>query len=218
MLGRQGSGKGTQCGRLSQRYGIAHISTGDLLRAAVREQTAVGQQVAPVLDRGGLVADDLMIDLVVEQARDADWDRSGFVLDGFPRTVAQADGVFGRAAGAGGALGLDAAIELEVPLEEVLGRLERRRVCPVCGTIVTVDDPSIESVPCPNGHGAAVRRDDDQPDAIRRRLALYDQEAGPLWPWFTERGLLVRVDGTGTLDEITERLVAAVDALPATAS
>lgn len=217
VLGRQGSGKGTQCARLSALFGVRHVSTGDLLREAVREQTAVGRRVAPVLEGGRLVSDDLIVDLLAEQARHADWERSGFILDGFPRTLAQAQAFFGAAGvieedarSRHPAVGLDAAVELAVPLDVVLDRLQRRRVCPVCGTVVTVDDPAVESVPCPNGHGPAIRREDDQPDAIRRRLELYDQETRPLLPWFEQRGLLVQVDGTGEPDDVTARLRRAV--------
>jgi adenylate kinase len=218
VFGRQGSGKGTQCAVLAEKLGVPHISTGDLLREAVRQGTEVGRRVAPVIEGGGLVSDDLMVELVAEQARLDDWEHRGFILDGFPRTVAQAEAFFAAAgvieddaSSPHPSVGLDAAVELAVPLDDVLDRLQRRRVCPVCGTIVTVDDPSIESAPCPNGHGPAVRRDDDQPDAIRRRLTLYEQETGPLLPWFEERGLLVRVDGTGDRVVVTERLLQALD-------
>lgn len=217
VLGRQGSGKGTQCAVLAARYNVRHVSTGDLLRSAVRDGTAIGRRVAPIVETGGLVPDEVIVDLVAEQASLGDWEHTGFILDGFPRTVAQAEAFF-AAAGiieddvdtTHSAVGLDVAIALDVPLDDVLDRMLRRRVCPVCGTNVTVADASIDSVPCPNGHGPAVRRDDDNPDAIRRRLELYGQETGPLLPWFDERGLLAVVDGTGDPADVTRRILAAV--------
>jgi adenylate kinase len=205
---------------LAEHFSIRHISTGDLLRDAVRDQTEIGRKVEPMLEQGVLVPDDVVLDLVCDEARRADWEHLGFVLDGFPRTVAQAEAFFAVAgsidddATSHPEIGLDAAIELDVPIETVLDRLARRRVCPVCGTTVTVDDPAIDVVPCPLGHGPAVRRDDDQPEAIQRRLALYEKETGPLLPWFAKRGLLVRVDGTGSPDEVFARILAALGHLP----
>lgn len=201
---------------MAEQFSIRHISTGELLREAVRDQTEIGRKVAPILEQGALVPDAVVVDLVCDDARRTDWEHHGFVLDGFPRTVPQAEAFFARAgtidedATTHPEIGLDAAIDLDVPIETVLERLARRRVCPVCGTTVTVDDPSIDEVPCPLGHGPAVRRDDDQPEAIQRRLALYEAETGPLLPWFADRGLLIRVDGTGTPDEVFARIQSAL--------
>lgn len=201
VIGRQGSGKGTQCARLAAHLNIAHLSTGDLFRAAVRDQTRVGAQVASYLDRGELVPDELVVGVVQEHVAAAGLDEKGFLFDGFPRTVPQAELFFGTEAAA-----LDLAIELDVASEVVVDRIARRRVCPVDGWTTTVDDPGVEAVRCPEGHDAVLRAD-DTPDAVRRRLALYDAETEPLLAWFRTRGKLATVDGVGTPDEVFERLL-----------
>ena len=154
VLGRQGSGKGTQGMRLAGQLGVPHLSTGDLFRAAVRAGTEVGAEVDHLLKEGLLVPDDLVIDVVRDEAERSQWSVTGYVLDGFPRTVAQAEAFFGTPhidlppeAASHGAF--DVAIELDVPLAEARRRLATRRVCPVCGTIVSVDDAAVEAIPCP---------------------------------------------------------------------
>ena len=219
VLGRQGSGKGTQCARLAAHLAIPHVSTGDLFREAVRDGSPVGRRVAGILDLGGLVPDELVIDVVRERAEANDLAATGYVLDGFPRTVAQAEAFFGTtelgttltadALTAGThrrGPGVDVALEIQVPVEEVVDRISKRRVCPLDGWTTTVADPAVESVPCPDGH-AAVQRSDDTPDAVRRRLALYDTETGPLAPWFAERVAFVAVDGTGPAEAVFGRIV-----------
>ena len=210
ILGRQGSGKGTQSVLLAAHLGIPHVSTGDLFRRAVREGTPIGHRVADILDGGGLVSDELVIELVEEHAAGHDMAASGYLLDGFPRTVAQAEAFFGAsaelAAEAPEHPGLDAALELDVPVEVVVDRISKRRVCPIDGWTTTVEDPSVVSVACPDGH-AAVQRNDDTPAAVRRRLALYDTETGPLTPWFAARGCLITVDGLGHPDDVFARCI-----------
>ncbi|MEJ7583918.1 MAG: nucleoside monophosphate kinase [Acidimicrobiales bacterium] len=214
ILGRQGSGKGTQGKRLAAHLGIPHVSTGDLFRAAVREATPIGRRVGGILDGGGLVPDALVLDVLEEHAAGTDMAASGYLLDGFPRTVAQAVAFFGASPDLGRARpnhpGLDAALELDVPVEVVVDRISKRRMCPVDGWTTTVEDPAIGSVLCPAGH-AAVQRGDDTPDAVRRRLALYDLNTGPLSPWFAARHCLVTVDGVGSTDEVFARLVRELD-------
>jgi adenylate kinase len=215
VLGRQGSGKGTQGMRLARQLGVPHLSTGDLFRAAVRAGTEVGNEVDHLLKEGLLVPDDLVIDVVRDEAERSHWSSTGYVLDGFPRTVAQAEAFFGTphidlppesATGA-----FDVAVSLDVPLTEARRRMATRRVCPVCGTIVSVRDAAIDSVPCPRGDGTAVRRGDDRDEAIDRRLALYERETGPLVPWFAAWGRLATVDGTGSADAVFQRLVDALE-------
>lgn len=207
LLGRQGSGKGTQSARLAAHLGVPHVSTGDLFRTAVRDGTALGRRVADILDDGGLVPDDMVIEVVREHAARRGLDAGGYVLDGFPRTVVQAEAYFGTdAALTQAGHRPDVAVELDVPAELVLARLAARRVCPVDGWTTTVEDPTVEAVRCPDGH-LAVQRPDDTPEAIGRRLALYEVETGPLGPWFAAHGLLARVDGTGDPDVVFQRIL-----------
>jgi adenylate kinase len=216
VLGRQGSGKGTQCVRLAAHLGVPHVSTGDLFRGAVRDRSPVGVRVADLLERGELVPDEVVLDLVREHAERAHLACSGYLLDGLPRTVAQAEAFFGEtvdltASADTSPFELDVALELSVPPAEALARIASRRVCPECGWTTTVADGA-EAVPCGNGHGGtAVRRSDDSDEAIQLRLDLYERETGPLAPWFEARGQLVRVDGTGAPDDVFARILAAVE-------
>lgn len=178
IFGRQGSGKGTQCARLVERYGVIHISTGDMLRAERAADSELGRKAGEIMDAGGLVGDDIMITVAQNRIAEDDAAGAGFVLDGFPRTVDQAEGLFDALDGDG----LDAAIVLDVPLEEVMARMKARG------------------------------RADDTEEAIAKRLELYQKETGPVLDWFAERDLLVTVDGLGTEDEVTERLFDAIDA------
>ena len=208
MLGRQGAGKGTQCVRLARHYVVPHISTGDMLRAAVKEGTEFGLKAKEVMDAGGLVSDDIMVGVVDERLHQDDTTRRGYVLDGFPRTVPQADAL----ARIAGDQPLDLVVNIEVPAEVVIERIASRRVCVDCGTIYSVDAPPRNGWHCDKCGGDVVQRDDDTEDAIRRRLDLYEQETAPLISWYAERGQLVEVDGLGSTDEVAARLVAAVDA------
>ncbi len=206
ILGRQGSGKGTQAERLCEHLGTDHLSTGDLLRAAVAEGSPLGQRVARDLEAGRLVSDAILLDVVAVALAGPGVRRRGFILDGYPRTAEQGDDLV-ELLGPGG---LDAAILLNVPLASVRRRLESRRVCPICGALTSAPDGADE-VPCPNGHGAAVRRHDDTPEAIERRLAAYEAQTAPLLQMFADLGVLVTVDATGTPDEVFEHLLKALD-------
>jgi adenylate kinase len=177
LLGRQGSGKGTQAARLVEHYDTNHVSTGDMLRAAVAEGTELGLKAKAVMDAGELVSDDIMNGIVAERLSKPDVEKGGVILDGFPRTPAQADAL----AAILGSDGIDAAVNLDVPVDVVKHRM------------------------------AARGRPDDTPEAIDRRLALYEQETEPLLEWFARRGLLVVVDGLGTEDDVFGRLVAAIE-------
>lgn len=209
LLGRQGAGKGTQCVRLSRHYVVPHISTGDMLRAAVREGTELGKMAKAIIDAGGLVSDDIMIGLVKERIEVDDARIRGYILDGFPRTVAQAQSLDGIANEA--KRPIDVAIDLVVPRDLVLSRLSARRVCRDCGANYqsTGTDPSPWS--CENCGGDVVQRDDDTPDAINRRLDLYETQTQPLIEYYGQSGRMVQVDGVGSPDEVFERLTKAVE-------
>ena len=178
ILGRQGSGKGTQCARLVTHYGTIHVSTGDMLRAAITEGTPLGRQADAVMKAGNLVSDDIINGIVAERLAKDDIAARGVLLDGFPRTPVQAEALEAMV----GPGGLDVAINLEVPVEVVKQRMVLRG------------------------------RADDTPEAIERRLALYTRETAPLLAWFSDRGLLVEVDGLGSEEEVFARLVAVIDA------
>lgn len=204
VLGRQGAGKGTQCLRLATHLGVPHISTGDLFRAAIAEGTELGRQAQAYVDNGALVPDEPVLDLVAAHLGGAEARRVGYLLDGFPRTLAQGQALFEVL----GASAADLALEIDVPNATVLPRLSGRRVCPDCGNVTNATD---EQVPCPRCNGVAVRRDDDTDEAIARRLALYDEQSGPLLVWLSDQGLLVTVDGIGPPGVVFERLSAAVE-------
>lgn len=206
ILGRQGAGKGTQCTRLARHYVVPHISTGDMLRTAVKEGTDFGLKAKAYMDRGELLPDDVIIGVVSERLDRDDTRSRGYILDGFPRTVVQAE-----ALAKGVAEGLDMAIDLEVPEEVVLERISNRRVCVDCGTNYSVLNKPRYDWTCDNCGGEVVQRDDDTPEAVRKRLDLYAEETEPLVAWYLSRDQLVTVDGLGTADEVTDRLIRAIE-------
>jgi adenylate kinase len=205
VLGRQGAGKGTQCARLASHLRVPHISTGDLFRAAIAAGTELGEQARSYVDRGALVPDDLVLDVVAAHLGGAEARRAGYLLDGFPRTLAQGQALF-EVLGAGAA---DLAVEIDVRTADVLPRLSARRVCRECGAVTAA--PDTDEITCPQCGGIAARRDDDTDEAIARRLALYDEQSGPLLVWLADQGLLVTVDGTGAPDDVFDRVRATVE-------
>ena len=207
LLGRQGAGKGTQCVRLSRHYVVPHISTGDMLRSAVRSGTEFGRKAKEVMDRGDLVSDDIMGGIVRERLDSDDTRGRGYILDGFPRTVPQAELLHDITIDDP----LDLVIDLVVPTEVVLERLAARRVCSDCGANYSVDSPPKYPWVCDNCGGDVIQRADDTPEAIQKRLDLYERQTAPLIAWYADRKLLAEVDGLGPADEVTARLVAAID-------
>lgn len=205
VLGKQGAGKGTQCKRLAERYSIPHVSTGDMLRAAVKAGTPVGRDVAAVLEAGELVSDDLVNRLVEERFAQPDA-AGGALLDGFPRTFAQAEALEAIL----GDDGVKLCVNLDVPVELVTRRLSARRVCVDCGAIYTDTDPEAVSGVCSVCGGRVVQRADDQPEAIRSRLEAYERDTAPLLDFYAKRGLLASVDGSRGPDEVTASLVALI--------
>lgn len=208
MLGRQGAGKGTQAVRLAQHYVVPHISTGDMLRAAVAAGTEFGLRAKSVMDAGGLVSDEIMVGVVDERLNESDTTKRGYILDGFPRTVTQGESLEQITA----ARPLDVVVNLEVPEAVVLERITKRRVCKTCGHIYSVDAPPKNGWICDVDGGEVVQRADDTEEAVRKRLDLYAAETMPLVPFYAERGLLVELDGLGSPDEVFGRVLAAVDA------
>jgi len=205
LLGRQGSGKGTQGKRLASHLGIVHLSTGAILREDVAAGTPLGRRVEGFLTQGRLVPDELMLEVVRVHALEPDVLRRGFLLDGFPRTERQAEGLIEVL----GTRGLDAALNLDVPMAVVRERLTTRLVCTRCET-PTSAPLSVSQVPCPACGAPAVRRADDTPEAIDRRLATYETAARPLLDFFAQRGVLVTVDAVGDPDDVSERILKAL--------
>jgi adenylate kinase len=202
VLGKQGAGKGTQCKRLAQHLGIPHVSTGDILRAAVRDATPTGLEVSSILEAGQLVSDDIVNRLVKDRFNDADA-RGGALLDGFPRTASQAealDEILGDD-------GVKICINLDVPSSLVAERLSSRRVCQECGAIYRDTDIEAISGTCSNCGGDVIQRADDLPEAILQRLEAYERDTAPLLSFYDGRGLLFRVDGDQDPQEVTAEIL-----------
>ena len=209
VLGKQGAGKGTQCVRLSRHYVIPHISTGDMLRAAVKSGTPLGKEARRYMDAGELIPDDVVLEMVAERFEQDVTKERGFVLDGFPRTVNQAERLDGLLA----PLELDCVLNLKVPTSLVLKRLASRRVCIDCGAnYSTSDRPRVDWI-CDVCGGEVVQREDDTEAAIKRRLDLYEAQTKPLIARYRRLDKQVDVSGNGTPDAVTDRLVRAVDAM-----
>jgi len=205
MLGRQGSGKGTQGVHLARLLVVPHISVGDVLRDAVRSGSPAGQRAQETMERGDLVDDELVVSLVAERLAAPDVCSGGFVLDGFPRTVDQAVALTGILTNGG----LDRAMVIDVPLEVARARLLARRVCTGCGRIYSVERArGLEAWTCGACGGEVRRRADDTEEAVARRLTLYDEQTQPLLDWFSRRDQLLLVDGVGTSEEVFARLLA----------
>ena len=178
-----------------------------MLRAAARSGTEFGRKAASFMASGELVPDDVMVGLVKERLDYDDTIVRGFILDGFPRTVNQAEKLITIL----GESGIDMAIDIEVPTDKVLERLAARRVCNVCGSNYSTATPPKYDWTCDHCGGEVVQREDDQPEAIRRRLSLYEEETAPLIAWYLARDMLVTVDGMGSPDDVTARLIRAID-------
>lgn len=194
LLGAPGAGKGTQAQKLVAEFGFAHISTGDLLRAAVKAGTKLGVEAKGYMDAGKLVPDALVIDLVKERL-EADDAQNGFILDGFPRNTAQAVTLDSELAAMG--RNLDAALLVAVPSESVVSRLSSRRTCKSCGYTA----PAGVDV-CPRCNGEMYQRDDDKPETIRHRLDVYENQTAPLVEYYKGHSILKEVNGDRPVDEV----------------
>lgn len=205
LLAPPGGGKSTQAGRLAAWLDVPHLALGDALRRAVDRGTELGRQARPYMEEGRLVPDEVIIPLVLERLHEEGPD-PGYVLDGFPRGPAQAEALDGA-----GPAAPDVVVFLSIPDEEVVSRLSGRRSCPN-GHLWHVEHrpPAVEGV-CDTCGAPLRRREDDHPDAVRRRLAVYREETEPLVRHYRERGLLVEADGTGDPDAVEERIREALD-------
>ena len=203
VLGKQGAGKGTQCDLLETKFTIPHVSTGEMLRAAVKAGTPVGREVKTTMDAGELVNDTLIMRLVAERLAQPDA-ANGALLDGCTRTIGQAEALEGLL----GPQGLSLVLNIDVPTELVMYRLSGRRVCQECGTNYHGDDPSALSGTCERCGGDVVQRDDDRPEAIRQRLDAYERDTAPLLDFYDQRGLLATVNGDQPVAKVAEDIAA----------
>ena len=214
LLGPQGSGKGTQSERVRARMNLASIATGELFRSAIKGETDLGQRIKAIYDRGELVPDDITVALVEErlnsQAQQGPRsDLAGALYDGFPRTAAQAQALDEMLARRGEEISV--AIAIDVPRAALIERLSGRRVCSVCGHVYNVvSDPPRQPGVCDVDGGALIQRADDTPDAVAKRLDLYELETAPLIDRYAERGLVVHIDGDRPIDEVTDAITAAI--------
>ncbi len=206
LLGPPGAGKGTQAKMLIEAYGIPQISTGDMLRAAVKNQTPLGLEAKKAMDAGALVSDEVVIGLVKERLSENDC-AQGFMLDGFPRTVPQAEELTVVLEGLG--KNIDHVISIEVPNEELMGRLTGRRTCKVCGQgyHVMFDPPKQEGI-CDKCGGELFQRDDDNEQTVGNRLKVYEDQTAPLIDYYLGKSTLRPIDGVGTIPEILDRVKA----------
>jgi adenylate kinase len=209
VLGKQGAGKGTQCVRLSHHYVVPHVSTGDMLRGEVKSRSSLGQRAQELMDKGELIPDEMVMEMVSGRLSERDTRGRGFVLDGCPRTTGQAESLE-KLVEPGN---LDLVIDLQVPTTLVLKRLASRRVCVDCGANYSTAAPPLVNWTCDVCGGEVVQREDDTEEAIMRRLSLYEEETAPLLDWYKKRNLLAEINGTGSPDAVTRRVVGAIDEL-----
>ncbi len=205
MLGAPGAGKGTQAKKIADKYGIPHISTGDIFRANIKNGTELGKKAKAYMDQGLLVPDDLTLELIMDRFREPDC-ADGYVLDGFPRTIPQAEALT-RALEANGD-SIDYAVNVEVPDENIISRMSGRRACLACGaTYHIVHIPTKAEGICDRCGEKLVLRDDDKPETVQKRLDVYHSQTQPLIEYYTGQGKLAEVDGTAPMEDVFEAIV-----------
>ena len=205
MLGAPGAGKGTQAKKIAEKYQIPHISTGDIFRANIKNGTELGQKAKTYMDQGLLVPDELVVDLVMDRFAQDDC-KNGYVLDGFPRTIPQAEALDAALEKAGAKI--DYAINVEVPDENIIRRMSGRRACVACGaTYHMVHIPPKTEGVCDTCGKELILRDDDKPETVKKRLDVYHEQTQPLIDYYTEKGALVEVDGTVDMEDVFNAIV-----------
>lgn len=205
MLGAPGAGKGTQAKQIAAKYHIPHISTGDIFRANIKNNTELGQKAKTYMDKGMLVPDELTCDLVMDRIAEDDC-KNGFVLDGFPRTIPQAEAL--KSALTKTNQSIDYAIDVDVPDENIISRMSGRRACLNCGaTYHIVFNPTKQEGICDACGNETVLRDDDKPETVKKRLEVYHDQTKPLIDFYKAEGILKSVDGTQPMDEVFSAIV-----------
>ena len=205
MLGAPGAGKGTQAKKIAAKYEIPHISTGDIFRANIKNGTELGKKAKTYMDQGLLVPDELVVDLVVDRVNQEDC-KNGYVLDGFPRTIPQAEALTDALEKLGQKM--DYAIDVDVPDENIVRRMGGRRACVGCGATYHIEyAPTKKEGICDTCGGELILRDDDKPETVQKRLDVYHEQTQPLIDYYTKAGILRTVDGTVDIDDVSQAIV-----------
>lgn len=209
MLGAPGAGKGTQAKILSDKYEIPHISTGDIFRANIKNETELGKKAKSFMDQGLLVPDELVLDLVADRLKQDDCEK-GFILDGFPRTLVQADSLSKALEDMNASV---TAVNVDVADQDIINRMSGRRACLNCGATyhIIASKPQVEGV-CDRCSHELVLRVDDQPETVKKRLDVYHEQTQPLIDFYSNKGVLITVDGTQGINDITEEIVKHLEA------
>ena len=210
MLGAPGAGKGTQAKKIAEKYGIPHISTGDIFRANIKNQTELGMKAKGYMDQGMLVPDELTLELIMDRFTNDDC-KNGYVLDGFPRTIPQAEALTKALADKNDAV--DYAINVDVPDEAIVTRMSGRRACLACGGTyhIKFNPTKVEGI-CDACGGELVLRNDDKPETVQKRLDVYHEQTQPLIDYYNGKGILKSVDGTKDMAEVFDAIVAILEA------
>ena len=205
MLGAPGAGKGTQAKMIAAKYGIPHISTGDIFRANIKNGTELGAKAKEYMDKGLLVPDELVVDLVIDRFKEPDCEK-GYVLDGFPRTIPQAEALDKALSAIGESI--DYAINVEVPDENIINRMGGRRACVGCGATYHIKySPTKVEGKCDTCGADLIIRDDDKPETVKNRLAVYHEQTQPLIDYYTKKGIIADVDGTVDMNDVFNAIV-----------
>ena len=210
MLGAPGAGKGTQAKMIADKYSIPHISTGDIFRANIKEGTPLGAKAKEYMDKGLLVPDELVCDLVVDRIKQDDC-KDGYILDGFPRTIPQAEALTDALSKINDKI--EYAINVEVPDENIVNRMGGRRACVGCGATyhIKYNPPKVEDV-CDKCGEKLILRDDDKPETVQKRLDVYHEQTQPLIEYYTGQGVIAEVDGTVDMNEVFDNIVKLLEA------
>ena len=210
MLGAPGAGKGTQAKRIAAQYGIPHISTGDIFRANIKNETELGRKAKGYMDQGMLVPDELTLELIMDRFTNEDC-KNGYVLDGFPRTIPQAEALTAALAKQNDAV--DFAINVDVPDEAIVSRMSGRRACVACGgTYHVVFNPTKQDGICDACGGKLILREDDKPETVQKRLSVYHEQTQPLIDYYKNQNILREVDGTKDMEEVFRSITEILEA------
>ena len=208
MLGAPGAGKGTQAVKIAEKYSIPHVSTGDIFRANIKQNTQLGQKAKEYMDKGALVPDEITIGMLLDRIHEADCEK-GYVLDGFPRTIKQAQSLADELTKLGE--NVDAAIDIEVPDENIIDRMSGRRVCKGCGATYHITySPSKKGDTCDSCGDALIIRDDDKAETVKARLATYHEQTEPLIEFYKKADILKAIDGTQDMSKVFDDIVVAL--------